>query len=100
MTTTQSSSTDEIVVRHARRFSQGMERIPVDPAALRVGRYSDGLASALTLTADQVGSYADGLVARPDASAVLSVGSFGDCEKPAARRRLVRPRAEAAPVHA
>jgi hypothetical protein len=100
MNTNAPSSADEIIVRHPRRFSEGMERVPVDPATLRVGRYSDGLAPALTITPDLIGSYADGLVARPDASAVLRVGSFGDCDKPKARRRRTRPRAEAAPVRA
>ena len=70
--------------RQPRRFSEGMERVPVAPEVLRVGRYSDGLAPTLNLTAANTGSYADGLAERP---AVLRVGSYGDVEKPVARRR-------------
>jgi hypothetical protein len=90
------SSHGEIVARQPRRFSEGMERVPVAPETLRVGRYSDGLAPTLNLSAANIGSYADGLVERP---AVLRVGSFGDVEKPVARRRRARRVAEAAPVH-
>ena len=45
---------------------------------------------------DTVVAYTDGLVERP---AVLSIGSFGDVEKPVARRRHGRRIAEVAPVH-
>ena len=82
--------------RHPRRFSEGMERVPVVPETLRIGRFSDGQAPTLNLTAASIGSYADGLVERP---AVLSIGSFGDVEKPVARRRHGRRIAEVAPVH-
>jgi hypothetical protein len=82
--------------RHPRRFSEGMERVPVAPDTLRVGRYSDGLAPTLNLTAANIGSYADGLAERP---AVLRVGSFGDVEKPVARRWRPLPVAKTAPVH-
>ena len=82
--------------RHPRRFSEGMERVPVAPETLRVGRFSNGQAPTLNLTAASIGSYADGLVERP---AVLSVGSFGDVEKPVARRRHARRIAEVAPVN-
>jgi hypothetical protein len=44
MTAKDMSSNDEIVVRHPRRFTEGMEVVPVALEALRIGRYSDGLA--------------------------------------------------------
>jgi hypothetical protein len=82
--------------RHPRRFSEGMERVPVAPETLRVGRYSDGLAPTLNLTVANIGSYADGRVERP---AEHRVGSFGDGEKPVARHRRRVRLAKPAPVH-
>jgi hypothetical protein len=97
MSPNEMSSNGEIVARHPRRFSEGMERVPAAPETLRVGRYSDGLAPTLNLTAADIGSYADGLVERP---AVLRIGSFGDVEKPLARRRRPVRVAKPTPVHA
>lgn len=65
--------------RPPRRFSEGMERMPLAPSSWRVGRFSDGLASLpLSASAKRIGSFADGLVLRPDASSTRRVGSFGD----------------------
>ena len=97
MNANEMSSKDEIVARHPRRFSEGMERVPVAPETLRVGRFSDGLAPTLNLSAADIGSFADGLVERP---AVIGVGSFGDVEKPLARRRRPVRVAKPTPVHA
>src|SRR5512133_3021195 len=99
---TTTSTREEIPVRAARRFSEGMERSPLTPSTLRVGRFSDGTAPSLALSADVLGSFADGLVDRPDPSKPLRVGSFGDgydavADRP--RARLRRP-AVAAPAHA
>ena len=63
--TTTSAREEEIPVRPARRFSEGMERSPLTPSTLRVGRFSDGTAPSLALSADVLGSFADGLVDRP-----------------------------------
>ena len=76
--TTTSAREEEIPVRPARRFSEGMERSPLTPSTLRVGRFSDGTAPSLALSADVLGSFADGLVDRPDPS------------KPLPRRQLRR----------
>ena len=97
-----SAGKEEVPVRLARRFSEGMERSPLTPSALRIGRFSDGIAASLDSSADGLGSFADGLVARPDPSASGRVGSFGDgYDVVAARRRarLRRPSA-AAPAQA
>ncbi|MGH2824894.1 MAG: hypothetical protein ACRDLY_18110 [Thermoleophilaceae bacterium] len=62
-----------------RRFSEGIERMPLAPSSCRVGRYSDGLArSPRTASATRIGSFADGLAQRPDASMARRVGSFSD----------------------
>ena len=97
-----SAREEEIPVRPARRFSEGMERSPLAPSTLRVGRFSDGTAPSLVLSADVLGSFADGLVDRPDPSKPLRVGSFGDGYDAVAHRRragLRRP-AVAAPAPA
>jgi hypothetical protein len=93
---------EEIPVRPARRFSEGMEQSPLAPSTLRVGRFSDGTAPSLVLSADVLGSFADGLVDRPDPSKPLRVGSFGDGYDAVVdqrRARLRRP-AVAAPAPA
>ena len=86
----------------ARRFSEGMERIPLAPSMLRVGRFSDGAAPSLAFSAVGLGSFADGLVDRPDPSEPRRVGSFGDGYEPVAHRRRARLRrpAVAARAHA
>jgi len=103
MTATAGNSTrseNDLAARQPRRYSEGMERVPVALSVRRVGRYSDGLAPALTLTADVVGSYADGLVARPDPSDTIRVGSYGDCDRPTTRKRRRSRVAQPAPANA
>jgi hypothetical protein len=97
-----SAREEEIPVRPARRFSEGMERSPLAPSTLRVGRFSDGTAPSLVLSADVLGSFADGLVDRPDPSKPLRVGSFGDGYDAVVDRRRARLRrpAVAAPAPA
>ena len=97
-----SAHEDQVPVRRARRFSEGMERIPPAPPTLRLGRFSDGTAPSLALSADRLGSFADGLVDRPDPSKPLRVGSFGDGYDAVAHRRRARLRrpAVAAPAQA
>ena len=97
-----SAREEEIPVRPARRFSEGMERSPLAPSTLRVGRFSDGTAPSLVLSADVLGSFADGLVDRPDPSKPLRVGSFGDGYDAVVDRRRARLRrpAVAAPAQA
>ena len=97
-----SAHEDQVPVRRARRFSEGMERIPPAPPTLRLGRFSDGTAPSLALSADRLGSFADGLADRPNSSAPHRVGSFGDGYDAAADRRPVRQRRPswAAPAHA
>jgi hypothetical protein len=84
---------------HTRRFSEGMERLPLTPATLRVGRFSDGTAPSLTVR-PELGSFADGLVARHDRSAPRRVGSFGDGYGAVAGPRSWRLRRPAAPAPA
>ena len=55
--TTTSAREEESPVRPARRFSEGMERSPLTPSTLRVGRFSDGTAPSLALSADVLGSF-------------------------------------------
>jgi hypothetical protein len=84
------------------RFSTGMERITNTPATLRVSRFSDGQALQLTVSPGQLGSFADGQVARPNTASRLRLGSFGDgyyaaaAGRSASRRRV----SNAAPAHA
>lgn len=62
-----------------RRFSEGMERMPLAPSSSRVGRFSDGLArSPLSASARRIGSFADGLAQLPYDRSTRRVGSFGD----------------------
>lgn len=81
------------------RFSTGMERLD---ATLRVGRFSDGQTPPLTLSPNELGSFADGLVARPDAAARSRVGSFGNGSNAGAASRSASRRrpTDAAPAHA
>jgi hypothetical protein len=97
-----SAREEEIPVRPARRFSEGMERSPLTPSTLRVGRFSDGTAPSLALSAEGLGSFADGLVDRPAPSEPRRVGSFGDGYDAVADRRRARLRrpSTAAPAHA
>jgi hypothetical protein len=100
--TVTSAREEEIPVMPARRFSEGMERSPLEPSTLRVGRFSDGTAPSPVLSADMVGSFADGLVDRSDPSKPRRVGSFGDGYDAVADRRRAGPRrpAVAAPAQA
>jgi len=86
------SANTTIAIRATRRFSEGMELIPVNPSTLRVGRFSDGPVPIMTMTPDGQGSFADGLVDRPDASAPRPVGSFGDTEARVGRPHAARLR--------
>jgi hypothetical protein len=62
-----------------RRFSEGVERMPLAPSSYRVGRFSDGLArSPRSASAKRIGSFADGLVQRPYDRSARRVGSFSD----------------------
>jgi hypothetical protein len=62
-----------------RRFSEGMERMPLAPSSSRVGRFSDGIArSPLSASAQRIGCFADGLALRPNARSARRVGSFSD----------------------
>jgi hypothetical protein len=62
-----------------RRFSEGMERMPLARSSSRVGRFSDGIARSLrSASAKRMGSFADGLARRPNARSARRVGSFGD----------------------
>jgi hypothetical protein len=70
---------DRPSARPGRRFSEGIERMPLAPSSWRVGSYSDGLArSPRTASARRIGSFADGLMQRPDAAVARRVGSFSD----------------------
>ena len=95
-----SAREDALAIGPARRFSEGMERLPLSPSTLRVGRFSDGAAPSLTVSPDQLGSFADGLVARPDPSAPRRVGSFGDGYGAIAGPRSSRLRGPTAPAPA
>jgi hypothetical protein len=97
-----SAREEETPVQPARRFSEGMEQMPLAPSTLRVGRFSDGIAPPLALSAHTLGSFADGLVDTPDPSAPRRVGSFGDVDDAVAHRppARLRGRSEAAPAHA
>jgi hypothetical protein len=62
-----------------RRFSEGMERMPLARSSSRVGRFSDGIARSLqSASAKRIGSFADGLARRSNAHSAHRVGSFGD----------------------
>ena len=80
-----SAHEDAIAIGPARRFSEGMERLPLTPSTLRVGRFSDGTAPSLTVSPDQLGSFADG---------------FGDGYGAVAGPRSSRLRRPAAPAPA
>jgi hypothetical protein len=86
------SANTAVSIRATRRFSEGMELIPVTASMLRVGRFSDGLVATVTMTPARQGSFADGLVDRPDASAPRRIGSFGDTQTPVGRPRAARLR--------
>jgi hypothetical protein len=65
--------------RPRRRFSEGIERMPLTRSLRHVGRFSDGLVrSSRTASAKRIGSFSDGLAQRPDASSAHRVGSFAD----------------------
>jgi hypothetical protein len=101
--TTVPVSQDEATAQPTRRFSEGMEHMPLAESVLRIGRFSDGAAPSVIMSPDQVGSFADGLVKRPAASAKLRVGSFADTYIPARKHRPVRGhrlRHRVAPAHA
>ena len=101
--TTVPVSQDEATARPTRRFSEGMEHMPLAGSVLRIGRFSDGATPSVIMSPDQVGSFADGLVERPAASAKLRVGSLADTYIPARKHRPVRGRRlrhRVAPAHA
>jgi hypothetical protein len=90
--------------RHERRpVSKGASSQEAAVLAVASGTgVGDGGAS-LIMSPDQVGSLADGLVERPDASATVRVGSFADSyvrarkRRPMPNRRLRRHRVAPAP---
>jgi hypothetical protein len=62
-----------------RRFSEGIECIPLEQASWRVGRFSDGIArSPRTAPAMRIGNFADGLAYWREPGTARRVGSFGD----------------------
>jgi hypothetical protein len=62
-----------------RRFSEGMERMPLARSSSRVGRFSDAIArSPRSASTKRTGSFADGLARRPNARSARRAGSFGD----------------------
>jgi hypothetical protein len=83
---------DEQPGRPTPRFSEGMERIPLAASELRIGRFSDGAAQPVAMSPDQLGSFADGHVQRPDVTAARCVGGFGDGQRAAESRQPVRVR--------
>jgi hypothetical protein len=81
-----------------RRFSEGVERIPLAPSSYRVGRFSDGLArSPRSASAKRIGSFADGLVQRPYDRSARRVGSFSDGYERGGRGRETAPRVGSPP---
>jgi hypothetical protein len=75
-----------------RRFSEGIERMPLAPSSSRVGRFSDGLArSPRSASAKRIGSFADGLVQRPYDRSARRVGSFSDGFQRGGRHRETTP---------
>jgi hypothetical protein len=78
-----------------RRFSEGMERMPLAPSSFRVGRFSDGLArSPRSASARRIGSFADGLARRPYDRSARRVGSFSDGYERCGRGRETAPRVD------
>jgi hypothetical protein len=76
-----------------RRFSEGIERMPLAPSSSRVGRFSDGLArSPRSASAKRIGSFADGLAQRPYDGSTRRVGSFSDGFERGSRGRETAPR--------
>jgi hypothetical protein len=62
-----------------RRFSEGMERMPLARSSSRVGRFSDAITrSPRSASAKRIGSFADGLARRPNDRSARRAGSFGD----------------------
>jgi hypothetical protein len=60
-----------------RRFSEGMEQMPLARSLWRVGRFSDGIArSPRSAAAKCIGSFADGRARRPEARSARRVGSL------------------------
>jgi hypothetical protein len=87
---------DRPYARPPRRFSEGLERMPLAPYSWRVGRYSDGVAhSRRTSSAPRTGSFADGLVRRPEAAMARRVGSFSDGLERGRAERVDVPRTDA-----
>ena len=62
-----------------RRFSEGLERMPLASSSSRLGRFSDGLGrSPRRVSAKRIGSFADGIAHRADDCSARRVGSFSD----------------------
>jgi hypothetical protein len=78
-TSTTTRARDESPVQRPRRFSEGLERTPLDPSSWRVGRFSDGLGrSPAPVSTARSGSFADGLARAPRSLAARRVGGFAD----------------------
>jgi hypothetical protein len=76
-----------------RRFSEGVERMPLAPSSYRVGRFSDGLErSPRSASANPIGSFADGLARRAYDRSARRVGSFSDGYERGGRDRETAPR--------
>ena len=87
---------DRPYARPPRRFSEGIERMPLAPSSWRVGRYSDGVArSRRTSSARRIGSFADGLVQQAEAAMARRVGSFSDGLERGREERANVPRFDA-----
>jgi hypothetical protein len=79
-----------------RRFSEGVERMPLASSSSRLGRFSDGLGrSPRRVSAKRIGSFADGIAHRADYRSAHRVGSFSDGLERAGTDPETEPRADA-----
>ena len=76
------------VEARARRFSEGIERMPLAPSSSRVGCFGDGAEGPRSESAKRTGSFADGLAHQPNAaSAARSATSVTASRGSTAMRR-------------
>jgi hypothetical protein len=66
------------VAARARRFSEGIERMPLAPSSSRMGCFGDGADRPRGDLARRIGSFADGLAHQPSAASTTRIGKFSD----------------------
>jgi hypothetical protein len=66
------------VAARARRFSEGLERMPLAPSSSRVGCFGNGAERPRSDSAKRTGSFADGLAHQPSAASATRIGNFSD----------------------